>query len=179
MSQKQLKIIFTGSVGAGKSQAISQISEIPVISTDTHHTEGDPLSDKKTTTVAMDYGVLSLSPTIKLHLYGTPGQRRFDFMSEVLTIGGLALVIMIDNSKVDPLIDLEYYLNLNKRFLKNNPAVIAVTHTDLSELPLLSAYRSFLAEKGFDFPVIKMDARERDHVINALEMVIQCLENHL
>ncbi|MCK5356521.1 MAG: ATP/GTP-binding protein [Methyloprofundus sp.] len=179
MPQKQIKIIFTGSVGAGKTQAISQLSEVPVISTDTKYTEGKTGTDKKTTTIAMDYGQISLSSTEKLHLYGTPGQRRFDFMSEVLCIGGLALVIMIDNSTEDPFIDLNYYLKLNERFLKKNPAVIAITHTDLSTLPSLNDYQQFLAKINLDFLVMKMDTRQRDQVVDVLEAVVSCLESQL
>ena len=179
MSQKQIKIIFTGSVGAGKTQAISQLSEVPVVSTETKYTEGKGDTNKKTTTVAMDYGQISLSSTEKLHLYGTPGQRRFDFMSEVLSIGGLALVIMIDNSSEDPFTDLSYYLKLNERFLKKNPAVIAITHTDLSVSPSLNDYQQFLTKINLDFLVMKMDARQRDQVIEVLEAVVNCLEKQL
>ena len=178
LSTKQLKIIFTGSVGAGKTEAISQISEIPVISTDTKYTEGDVLTDKKTTTVAMDYGQINLSPTEKLHLYGTPGQRRFDFMSDVLTKGGLALVIMIKNSVAEPLVDLDYYLTLNEAFLKNNPAIIAITHTDLVAKPSLGEYQQFLAEKNLNYPLINIDARQPSQVIDVLEIVVNCLDAH-
>ncbi|NOQ35961.1 MAG: GTP-binding protein [Methylococcaceae bacterium] len=178
IKQKQIKIIFTGSVGAGKTEAIRQLSEIPVVSTDTKYTEGNNSKDKKTTTVAMDYGQISLNSTEKLHLYGTPGQRRFDFMSEVLTKGGLALVILIDNSTPNPLTDLNYYLKLNENFLKNNPVVIAITHTDLLALPSLNNYQQFLAKKNLDYPVMKMDTRQREQVINVLEEVVNCLDSH-
>ncbi|NOQ63474.1 MAG: GTP-binding protein [Methyloprofundus sp.] len=179
MSQKQTKIIFTGSVGAGKTKAISQLSEIPIVSTETKYTEGRTGAEKQTTTVAMDYGQISLSVTEKLHLYGTPGQRRFDFMSEVLSIGGLALVIMINNSAEDPLADLEYYLDLNKKFLQKNPAVIAITHTDISAFPVLANYQHFLTNLGLDFPVMKLDSRDRLQVIDVLEAVVHCLEDKL
>ncbi|WP_245391541.1 GTP-binding protein [Thioflexithrix psekupsensis] len=76
----EIKIVFTGSMGAGKTTAIAAISEIPVINTDVRATDPTTLQRKATTTVAMDYGELTLEDGQKLRLYGTPGQLRFEYM---------------------------------------------------------------------------------------------------
>ena len=85
MNKEQVKFVFTGCVGAGKTTAISVISEVPVISTEAKPTETAVIKRKVATTVAMDYGEISLADQTKVYLYGTPGQRRFDFMCHILT----------------------------------------------------------------------------------------------
>lgn len=173
---QKTKIVFTGSVGAGKTLAISQLSEIPVISTDVKSNEVSVLRKKVTTTVAMDYGELSLNETTKLHLYGTPGQKRFDFMSHILCKGALGLIILIDNSHENPLQELDYYLTLNARFLMTHPAVIAVTHMDEANTLSLQAYQAYLAERGKSFPVMRTDARVKGHILLLLQMLVNEIE---
>lgn len=101
------KIIFTGPVGAGKTTAITSISDIPPISTEesaSNMTRGIKLN----TTVAFDYGKVNLEGGDCIHLYGTPGQQRFDFMWEILTTGGLGLLLLLDNTRPDPFRDLRF-----------------------------------------------------------------------
>lgn len=81
------KIIFTGPVGAGKTTAITSISDVPTLRTD--EIASDMTKNRKSeTTVAMDYGILNLGNGERVHLYGTPGQERFNFMWDILTEGG-------------------------------------------------------------------------------------------
>ena len=95
------KIIFTGPVGAGKSTAIAALSDVPPVTTDEQ--ASDMTKDlKPTTTVAMDYGVMKLDGDERIHLYGTPGQERFNFMWDILSEGGLGLVMLLDNTRTDP-----------------------------------------------------------------------------
>ena len=83
MSSEILRIVVTGGVGAGKTTFIRTISEIDVVDTDKRAT--DELAElKEKTTVALDFGKLTITPTQSLHLYGTPGQSRFDFMWDIL-----------------------------------------------------------------------------------------------
>ena len=82
------KIIFSGTVGAGKSTAIAALSDIPPVATEAVATD-ETSQLKKTTTVAMDYGVLNLPDGEKVMLYGTPGQERFSFMWDILSEGGI------------------------------------------------------------------------------------------
>ena len=82
------KIIFTGPVGAGKTTAISALSDTEIVCTNEAAT--DMTQDrKKETTVAMDYGIMKLAGGERIHLYGTPGQERFNFMWEILVEGGI------------------------------------------------------------------------------------------
>ena len=76
------KIIFTGPVGVGKTTAIAALSDDPPIQTDASASDMTAVR-KGYTTVAMDYGLIQLDENTKVHLYGTPGQERFDFMWDI------------------------------------------------------------------------------------------------
>ncbi len=163
-----IKIIFTGTVGSGKSQAISTISTIDVVQTDVLATD-DVYDMKDTTTVAMDYGELALDDETTLALYGTPGQERFRFMWEILTRGALGVVIMVDNSRDDPLLDMETYLENFRECIANSTAVIGVTHTDVSPEPSMEKYYDYMQAKGYLYPVYPIDARKTEDVNLILE----------
>ena len=90
-----LKIVISGPVGAGKTTFVQSLSEIPVVNTDEVSTED---IGKATTTVALDFGLLTLDG-IPIHLFGTPGQDRFDFMWEVLCEGALGLLVLVAGDK--------------------------------------------------------------------------------
>jgi signal recognition particle receptor subunit beta len=175
-NNQQIKIVFTGSVGAGKTTAIEAISEIDPIRTEAKPSELSVLNRKSSTTVAMDYGELTLDDGTKLYLYGTPGQRRFDFMSHILTKGALGLLILIDNSHPKPLEELDYYLNLNAEFLLNNPAVIGITHYDEAIEPRVDDYYTVLKERGDFWPIIHADARKPEDVSLLLHTLLATLE---
>lgn len=156
-----LKIVFTGSIGGGKSTAIHTISAIGEINTE--------MAEKITNT--MDYGQLHLPNNENLDLYGTLGDRRFDFMSQTLCEGALGLIVLINNTHANPFEEIDYYLNLNARFLKDNPAIIAVTHYDEVSTPSVENYQTYLEQRGNILPVIRADMRKPKDVatlINAL-----------
>jgi len=175
LDKSQIKLVFTGSVGAGKTTAITSLSEVPPIVTEARPSD-DVASRKSTTTVAMDYGQLTLEDGSKLHLYGTPGQRRFDFMCHILTQGALGLIVLVNNANPAPLDDLDYYLNLNAEFLKDKPAVIGVTHLDLAASPTLEDYYASLGERGEIWPVFRADARERENLAVLVDALMSLLE---
>lgn len=172
----KIKFVFTGCVGAGKTTAIKTISEVDPVSTEAKPSEESVVKRKKTTTVAMDYGELTLEGGDKLYLYGTPGQRRFDFMCHILTERALGLIILVDNSHEDPLAELDYYLNLNAAFLRTSAAVIGVTHYDESTEPSINAYYDALEERGDPWPVMHADVRKEEDVITLLNTLLATLE---
>lgn len=175
-ARKQTKLVFTGSVGAGKTTAITAISEVPVLTTEAKPSEAAVARRKPSTTVAMDYGKITLEDGHTVHLYGTPGQRRFDFMCHILCRGALGLIILIDNTHPDPLSDLDYYLNLNADFLSQGMAVIGVTHYDVSERPSIKDYCDCLHERGEFWPVVRVDARKSGDVVMLVETLLASLE---
>lgn len=157
------KIIFAGPVGSGKTTAIATISDIPVVQTEAAASDEVALR-KANTTVAMDYGNLDLGGDAKVHLYGTPGQERFSFMWDILTLGGLGLVLLIDNAREDPLADLEFYLKAFDRFIDRSAVVIGVTRMDMKPRPGLYSFHTKLQELNIKAPVFEIDARKRDDI---------------
>ena len=112
------KIIFTGPVGAGKTTLIKAFSDDAPILTEVRPSD-DVANMKDQTTVAMDYGSVVLDEETKVHMYGTPGQQRFDFMWEILSKGSMGLAILINAAAPDPAADLRFYLNaFNKIIFK-------------------------------------------------------------
>ena len=170
------KIIFSGTVGAGKSTAINALSDIPPVSTEALASD-DTAKLKKTTTVAMDYGVLNLPDGEKVMLYGTPGQERFSFMWDILSEGRIGLVLLINNANTDPLSDLKGYLGAFKDFIAGTAVTVGVTHMDRAEMPGLDAYRATLAELGHQpVPaVFRVDARSRDDVAMLVKALLYTL----
>lgn len=177
-TKDEFKIIVAGNVGSGKSTSIRAISDIPVIGSEAKASESKALHRKETTTVAMEYG-MTLIENAKLHLYGTPGQRRFDFMADILCKGASGMVVMIDNGCQQPLTEIDYYLNQHRHFLREHSAIIAVTHyDDLRTRTTLLDYHRYLLEQGFTCPVMRVDARKKTEVekllLNLLSQITQC-----
>lgn len=173
--EESIKIVFTGTVGAGKTKAIQTLSDIPVVSTDVDVTdEVKAIKDK--TTVAMDYGEVSLDEQTTLALYGTPGQERFRYMWEILSNGALGIVIMVDNSRDDPIQDLDMYLDNFAPFIRESCAIVAVTHSDVSERPSMEDFHTHLDAKGLAVPVFQVDARERDQVLLLIDAMMAILD---
>jgi len=166
--KNELKIVVAGNVGSGKSTSIRAISEIPVICTEARATESDALHRKETTTTAIDYGVAHIENT-KLHIYGAPGQRRFDFMTDILCRGASGMVVMVDNGSQNPLIEIDYYLNQHGNFLKSSSGVIAITHFDDNNTQTsLLDYHTYILKNGFTCPVMLLDARNKQEVEKVL-----------
>lgn len=164
MKKKDIKIVIVGSVGSGKTTSVEAISESPILGTDVRASELQALHRKDTTTVVMDYGIMHMGNT-KLHIYGAPGQRRFDFMSSLLSVGASGMIIVIDNGHSAPFGELDYYLEKHGQFLKNHPAVIAVTHYDDTTTDTgLVDYHKYCIDKNFDIPVLCLDARKKYQV---------------
>jgi len=165
------KLIFTGPVGAGKTTAIAALSDIPVLNTDALASDMTR-TRKSTTTVAMDYGVIKLDGNDQIHLYGTPGQERFDFMWDILVEGGLGLILLIDNSRANPLGDLDFYVDAFRRFIDRTQVVVGVTRSDESRELGIDRYCAHLATRGLDFPVFEVDARERCDVVTLVRTLL-------
>lgn len=170
------KIIFAGPVGAGKSTAVSAASDIPPIRTEA--VASDEVRElKPNTTVALDYGAMKLGDGSTIHLYGTPGQPRFDFMWEILTEGGIALVLLIDNSRGDPLKQLRFYLGAFSGFIRKTAVAVGVTHMDLRASPSLADYQAELDRAGQPgVPVFEVDARSRRDVCLLIEAVLSVID---
>lgn len=172
-----LKIVVTGPFNSGKTTFIGSISEIDVVSTERlTRSEGE---ESDLTTVAMDFGRITLPNGFIIHLYGTPGQERFDFMWEILSEGMLGYVVLIDGS--DPGTFGEGKEIIRKfSEMSDRPFVIGLTRGDdkgcVGEVRLLEALSPM---DGVE--VVKCDARRvkdvKDVLIALLELVVDEAES--
>jgi hypothetical protein len=156
-----VKMIVAGGFGVGKTTLVASVSEIPPLRTEELLTEigrgVDSLAGveaKTTTTVALDFGRITISPELVLYLFGTPGQDRFWFMWNELAAGALGAVVLADTRRLDncfPAVDF-----FERRAI---PFVIAVNCFDGSQQYTLDEVRRAL---DVDVPVLLCDARRRD-----------------
>lgn len=169
------KIIFAGPVGAGKTTAIGAISETPPVGTDVVCTDGTA-AIKDSTTVAMDYSYITLEDGTRIHLYGTPGQQRFSFMWDIVTQGGIGLVLLINRDHPEPLTQLDVYLDAFSDFIRRTGVVIGLTRSDIHEGCDIGRFQERLYQRQQVFPVLDIDAREANDVkilVHALLAVLQ------
>ncbi len=165
-------MVTFGSVNAGKTTFIRSLSEIPPITTDAIATD-HVASTKRTTTVAMDMGKLTVDEDLVLHIYGTPGQERFDFMWEMLAEHAFGYVFLVNASEPEDLLETkkirEFVLAQHPR-----PHVIGVTKTDLTQ----SCDLGEIAEGiGTDiFNLIPLDARDTGQCIDVVLALLAQVE---
>lgn len=124
-------VLVTGPFGAGKSQFIETISEIPVVSTERSISDFLESEEKSLTTVAMDYGRVTIGKKV-MHLRGTPGQKRFDFMRELLAKEVDGYVLMLDSTKSEH-VPLALDLLAGLDHLKDKPRVVVANKQDLEK----------------------------------------------
>lgn len=166
------KVIFTGPVGAGKTAAVKAVTDSQSLVTDVAVTDVASLR-KATTTVAMDYGIVTLPQGGDVHVYGTPGQERFDFMWEILLKGADGLVILLDHTRNNPFRDLKNYTSAFASFIKPGNTVIGITHFDQPGTVDLETYRQWSMELGVGTGVFPLDSRSKAEVLSLLTTLLQ------
>ncbi|WP_338686453.1 ATP/GTP-binding protein [Streptomyces acidiscabies] len=163
------KIVVAGGFGVGKTTLVTAVSEITPLQTEALMTQASAATDdlsatpqKLTTTVAMDFGRLTLDDDLVLYLFGTPGQQRFWFMWDDLVRGALGAVILADTRRLkDCFPALDYFESCGL------PYVVAVNHFDGTERFEPDDVREALTIPR-KVPVVVMDARRRIAVIDTL-----------
>lgn len=125
---RPLKIVVTGPFAAGKTSLIQAISEVTVLGTE-RAVSDETRSRKQTTTVAMDFGRVSLGNGLALFLFGTPGQRRFEVMWEVLSEGMIGFILLVNGSDERSAEDAARQLETFQAYA-DVPFVVGVTHLD-------------------------------------------------
>jgi small GTP-binding protein len=156
-----VKIVVTGPFSAGKTTLIRTISEITVLSTERSITDETRVR-KTDTTVAMDFGRITIDRELVLYLFGTPGQDRFDFMWEILGEGMLGYVLLIDASRPD---SLEEAVGIREAFRKmaRVPFVVGLNRSEGLDEEEEASIRAKL-DLDHDVPVVPCDVTDRESV---------------
>lgn len=172
---QEYKIIFSGSMGAGKTTAIGALSDGDVVSTDVANTDKATHS-KLLTTVGIDYGQILLPPDSKIALYGTPGQDRFEVIWGIVTKGALGVIVLIDSTSPKAPQELPYYIDYFRGNGMDN-IVVGLTHTDLGDGYLsLDDCFEILDQRELVLPVFTVDPRQKEDILLVLETLLASIE---
>ncbi len=174
MQTQTVKMVITGPFNAGKTQFVRSISEIDVVSTERAiSTEAERV--KETTTVAMDFGRITVDDDLVLYLFGTPGQRRFDFMWEILSEGMLGFVVLVDSARPETFREAKSILETFRAYAPT-PYVVAANKQDMADAWQIDDLRIALRlEDGIK--MLPCVATDRESVKNILlELLYAILE---
>jgi signal recognition particle receptor subunit beta len=169
-----VKIVIAGGFGTGKTTMVSSVSEIPPLRTEELLTEAgvhvDDLAGiegKDTTTVALDFGRITINTKVVLYLFGTPGQNRFWFMWDDLTLGAAGAIVLIDTRRIaDGFAAIDFFED------RRVPFVVAVNVFDDAPRHELTSVREALALAP-DVPLVDCDARQGRSVVPVLVTLVE------
>jgi hypothetical protein len=169
---KTVRVVVAGTVGAGKSTFVRTASDIKVVEVERRATD-ETYKLKETTTIAFDFGRLSLTPSLDLHIYGTPGQSRFDFMWDLLIREAHAYILLVAANRPDDF----HYANSILAFMEERvqlPSVIGLTHMDCSGALSPEKIIQALGDPSrLNLPpTVTLNPNERTSVIESLNVLI-------
>lgn len=126
-----VKMVVTGPFNSGKTEFIQTVSEIDVVSTE-RKVSSEAEKIKESTTVAMDFGRITVDDELVLYLFGTPGQKRFDFMWEILSEGMLGFIVMVDSTRPETFKEARAILETFRAYAPT-PYVVAANKQDMED----------------------------------------------
>jgi len=167
-------MVVTGPFSAGKTQFISAVSEIDVVSTERRISSAAE-QIKETTTVAMDFGRITVGSDLVLYLFGTPGQRRFDFMWEILSEGMLGFIVIVDSTRPETFREAKRILETFESYA-STPFVVAANKQDHADAWEPDDLRIILSLRN-EVKVLPCVALDKESVKNVLlELLYSVLE---
>jgi signal recognition particle receptor subunit beta len=173
-TQLAVKVLVAGGFGAGKTTLVNTVSEIQTLRTEEMLTsqsvgvdDTSGVEQKTTTTVAMDFGRITLGDGLVLYVFGTPGQKRFWFMWDELAVGSIGAVVLADTRR---LADCFSSIDFFER--RGMPFIIGLNRFEGAAQPDIEAVRNALDLEPH-VPVITCDARERESVKQVLITLVE------
>src|SRR5690349_7257192 len=174
MATQTVKMVVTGPFNSGKTQFVGSISEIDVVSTE-RQISSEAEKVKETTTVAMDFGRITVDDDLVLYLFGTPGQRRFDSMWEILSEGMLGFVVLVDSSRSETFREAKPILQTFGAYAPT-PYVVAANKQDVPEAWTIDDLRIALRLED-NVKMLPCIATDKESVKNVLlELLYSILE---
>jgi hypothetical protein len=161
-----VKMVITGPFSAGKTQFIQSVSEIEVVSTERKLTQAEERAVKETTTIAMDFGRITVDDDLVLYLFGTPGQKRFDFMWEILSEGMLGFIVMVDSTRPETFREARSILETFRAYA-STPYVVAANKQDIKDAWDIQDMRHALRLDG-GTKILPCIATDKKHVKTVL-----------
>ena len=176
---RPVKVVVAGPFSAGKTTLISTISEVAVLTTERQVTDHSS-AVKGTTTVAMDFGRISFGNGASIHIFGTPGQRRFEDVWNAVADGMVGLVLLVHAGDDRSAKEARSILETFRRFA-DVPFCVGVTHLDLAGSPSGDVLEEVRARLGVapEVPVLACDPRQRDDVKALLLRIFIAVQKRL
>ncbi len=177
MTIQSAKVVVSGAFGVGKTTLVGTLSEIPPLRTEASMTSAGKrvddralLAEKTTTTVALDFGRITVDDSIRLYLFGTPGQERFEFMWDDLVKGALGAIVIADTRRLE-----DCYSAIDYYEVRSIPIVVAINQFSDAPQHRLDQVREAL-NVAASVPVVRFDARDKE---SAKQVLLTLLRNLL
>ncbi|WP_318391953.1 hypothetical protein [Enterobacter sp.] len=175
----EIKILFAGPTGAGKTTAISTVSEISVVSTEVFRSSLDTESlnshsdPKNTVTIGIDYGEFSINAHTRVRLYGVPGQVRFEFLWDLIYQGSSGTAILFDISSNAYTSEIDFFINRFRKVLLEDRCVIGISKFAEIYLDRVDELKDLLSELKINVPVVAVDVRNKEDMLQLIEMLVK------
>jgi len=168
MVAREIRILFTGTPGCGKTTAVHTVGALACQHART--------TRRRTTTIGQDYAELPLAGDIVLRCYGTPGQRRFAFIWELLARTADGLIILVDETRPTPVADMEMYLENFHELVSAGAALVCVVKAaSLDNTAVISGLEERMQAMDLKVPLIFADTRDRQDMLRVVDKLLQQL----